>query len=88
MLTNEELAVRCKDAGQCRFCKPAIKVECLQNECWKADYPKDRMPPSVYYGLIEKLTPADPADEEERRRKWFQNHGIAYQPPRKLKGEK
>lgn len=48
-MTNTELAAACKAAGQCRFCKPNIKAECLGNKCWKEPVVKDRACPYVYY---------------------------------------
>lgn len=51
--TNEQLANICANT-QCRFCKPDVKRECLQNTCWSAAEPYDRKPPSVYYGVISR----------------------------------
>ena len=51
-MTNQELARACYETKGCYKCKPEIKRECLKNECWKADNPKQRKIPSVYYGVL------------------------------------
>lgn len=85
MLTDKELAIACKEAGQCRFCKPDVKAQCLHNECWKATYPKDNMPPSVYYGLVPQTPSSNPEEDEAWRKRWFEKHGIPFQSQRPIK---
>ena len=81
-MTDKELAVACKEAGQCRFCKEPVRQECLKNECWKATYYADRMPPCVYYGLVAKAEDKEPEETEGWRKRWFEKSNLPYEPPR------
>lgn len=83
-MDNKQLAIACKKAGQCRFCKEPVRQECLKNECWQATYPKDRMPPAVYYGAIVKAPSLNPEEDREVRAKWFAEHSVPYEAERPI----
>ena len=85
LITQKELAIACCKAKQCRFCKSEVKAVCLQDECWKATYPKDNMPPAVYYGLIPPSPNRLSPDNLGWRHKWFADRGLPYESPRPIK---